>query len=173
MKLQHFEESVSDLEHARSYDPRDREITEKLREAQLELKKSKRKDYYALLEVATNSTEDIIKRAYRKKAMEWHPDRFQNENEREHATEVFKEISEAYMTLSDPEKKRRYDLGQDVDFDDFDVHESYHREHTFYDEDFDIFDVFRMYMFFGGGMGFNGGGRRGPHRSGGGRKRHR
>jgi DnaJ family protein C protein 7 len=67
LKLKKFEDAVHDLEHARNIDPRDREISEKLREAQLELKKSKRKDYYAVLEVSQDSTEDVIKRAYRKK----------------------------------------------------------------------------------------------------------
>ncbi len=63
-------------------------------------------DYYALLGVSSSSTEDEIKRAYRKVAREWHPDT----NSDPAAEERFKAVSLAYETLRDPERRRRYDM---------------------------------------------------------------
>ncbi len=65
------------------------------------------KDYYKILGVSRNATQEEIKQAYRKLALKWHPDR--NPNNRKEAEEKFKEISEAYEVLSDPEKRRIYD----------------------------------------------------------------
>lgn len=68
------------------------------------------KDYYKTLGVARNASEDEIKRAYRKLALKYHPDRNPNDSQ---AEEKFKEINEAYQVLSDPQKRSRYDqLGE-------------------------------------------------------------
>ena len=64
-------------------------------------------DYYEVLGVSRNATEQEIKSAYRKKALEHHPDR--NPEDREQAEEKFKEASQAYSILSDPQKRARYD----------------------------------------------------------------
>jgi curved DNA-binding protein len=64
------------------------------------------RDYYKVLGVERNATEDEIKRSYRKLALEHHPDRNPGNNS---AEDKFKEINEAYQVLSDPEKKGRYD----------------------------------------------------------------
>lgn len=64
------------------------------------------KDYYQILGVSKNSSQEEIKKAYRKKAMKYHPDK----NPGDAASESkFKEISEAYDVLSDPKKKQNYD----------------------------------------------------------------
>lgn len=65
-------------------------------------------DYYQTLGVARDASADDIKRAYRKLAKEWHPDRHP-ESEREEVEKKFKAISEANEVLSDPEKRKRYD----------------------------------------------------------------
>src|SRR5512138_2422347 len=69
------------------------------------------KDYYKILGVERNASEDDIRKAYRKLAMQYHPDRNPNNKE---AEEKFKEINEAYQVLSDPQKRTHYDrLGSD------------------------------------------------------------
>ena len=68
------------------------------------------KDYYKILGVERNATEEEIKRAYRKLALKYHPDRNPGD---EQAEEKFKEINEAYQVLNDAEKRARYDrLGE-------------------------------------------------------------
>uniref|UniRef100_A0A3Q3B3Z7 DnaJ homolog subfamily C member 7 n=1 Tax=Kryptolebias marmoratus TaxID=37003 RepID=A0A3Q3B3Z7_KRYMA len=113
-----------------------------LKTAQLELKKSKRKDYYKVLGVGKNATEDEIKKAYRKRALMHHPDRHsaatpevQKEEEKK-----FKEVGEAFTILSDPKKKMRYDNGHDLEDDG-----------SFDGGDFDANNIFRA--FFGGHNG--------------------
>ena len=67
-------------------------------------------DYYAILGVTPNATDDEIKRAYRELARRYHPDTNQHHPEADpDAEERFKEISQAYDTLRDPERRRRYD----------------------------------------------------------------
>lgn len=64
-------------------------------------------DYYDILGVSKNASTDEIKKAYRKAALEWHPDR--HKDDKETAEKKFKEINEAYQVLSDPKKKSMYD----------------------------------------------------------------
>jgi curved DNA-binding protein len=66
------------------------------------------KDYYAILGVPKGAAEKDIKSAYRKLARKWHPDA--NPKNAKEAEEKFKEISEAYEVLGDPEKRKKYDV---------------------------------------------------------------
>lgn len=71
-------------------------------------------DYYDVLGVARDASPEEIRKAYRKQALEWHPDRHAEGSEREEAEKRFKQVSEAYEVLSDPEKRQRYDrFGKD------------------------------------------------------------
>jgi thioredoxin 1 len=65
------------------------------------------KDYYQILSVPKNANGEEIKKAYRKLAMKYHPDR--NPGNEESANEKFKEINEAFSVLGDPEKRKQYD----------------------------------------------------------------
>jgi len=73
------------------------------------------RDYYRTLDVEKGADAKAIKSAYRRLATEWHPDKHQTATleEQKQAEEKFKEISEAYSVLSDPEKKRNYDATGD------------------------------------------------------------
>lgn len=90
-------------------------------------------NYYDLLGVAKTADEAEIKKAYRKLAMQYHPDRNPNDKA---AEEKFKKINEAYAVLSDKDKKRQYDLVGDSRF-----HQQYSSEDIFRGTDFSsIFD---------------------------------
>ena len=91
--------------------PQDGTLPKEIRSAELELKKSKRKDFYKILGVEKDATENDIKKAYRKLAIVHHPDKNPDD---ENAAGRFKEIGEAYETLSDSEKRARYDSGEDL-----------------------------------------------------------
>lgn len=64
------------------------------------------KDYYRTLGLNRNASQDEIRKAYRRLALKYHPDRNPNDSE---AEKIFKEIGEAYAILSDPEKRRTFD----------------------------------------------------------------
>ena len=70
---------------------------------------AERKDYYKILGVKKDASDDDIKKAFRKLSIKWHPDRNQGSKE---AEAKFKEIAEAYEVLSDPNKRQQYDNPQ-------------------------------------------------------------
>lgn len=122
-----------------------------------------KRDYYEVLGVEKTATADEIKKAYRKKAIQYHPDKNPGDKE---AEEKFKEAAEAYDVLSNPDKRARYDqfghagmggaagggfegFGQGMSMDDI----------------FSMFgDIFGGRGGFGGGFGFGGGGGRSSQR---------
>ncbi|KAK1263622.1 hypothetical protein QJS04_geneDACA011957 [Acorus gramineus] len=82
---------------------------------------SKPKDYYKILEVDYDATEETIRSNYIRLALKWHPDKRKDEDS---ATSRFQEINEAYKVLSDPVKRREYDAKgvlyvQDYDFNEY------------------------------------------------------
>ena len=72
---------------------------------------AEQRDYYEVLGVNKNATDDELKKAYRKVAMKYHPDRQTDKSdaEKKEAEEKFKEAAEAYSVLSDKDKRARYD----------------------------------------------------------------
>lgn len=119
MVLKQWEEAVRDLEKVKQLEPGTPGLKQRLQEAKLELKKSKRKDYYKILELPNreHSSEDEIKKAYKKQALKWHPDKHSSgeEQAKVDAEKMFKDVGEAYAVLSDPQKKERYDGGADIE----------------------------------------------------------
>ncbi|MBE0585813.1 MAG: J domain-containing protein, partial [Desulfofustis sp.] len=103
-------------------------------------------DYYETLGVPKSATADQIKKAYRKLALKYHPDKNNGSKEFENK---FKEISEAYAVLSDSEKRRQYDTYGSTGF-----HQRYSQEDIF--RNFDINDILRQFGF--RPQSFNGGG---------------
>eukprot|EP00282_Hemiselmis_andersenii_P008355 CAMPEP_0114169608 /NCGR_PEP_ID=MMETSP0043_2-20121206/33659_1 /TAXON_ID=464988 /ORGANISM="Hemiselmis andersenii, Strain CCMP644" /LENGTH=435 /DNA_ID=CAMNT_0001267081 /DNA_START=223 /DNA_END=1527 /DNA_ORIENTATION=- len=117
IQLEQYEESVQTLEAAMKLEPDSNDINARLREAKLELKKSKRKNYYKILDVAKDASEYDIKKAYKRAALKHHPDKWANctDEEKEESEKAFKDIGEAYSVLSDSEKKHKYDAGMDIE----------------------------------------------------------
>ncbi|KAM4531431.1 dnaJ homolog subfamily C member 7 isoform 3-T3 [Odontesthes bonariensis] len=151
MDTEQYEEAVRDYEKVYQTE-KTKEHKHLLKTAQLELKKSKRKDYYKVLGVNKNATEDEIKKAYRKRALLHHPDRHsgaspevQKEEEKK-----FKEVGEAFSVLSDAKKKSRYDSGQDLEDDGMNM------------RDFDANNIFKAFFGGPGGFSFEGNSSSGP-----------
>ena len=69
-----------------------------------------KRDYYDILGVDRNASDDDLKKAYRKQARQHHPDLQTGDSQKKVAEEKFKEINEAYETLSDQDKRKRYDM---------------------------------------------------------------
>jgi len=105
--------------------------------------------FYEILDVAPTATDAELKKAYRKLALKFHPDK----NKAEDAEEKFKKISMAYETLADPKKREVYDKGGEEA-----LKGGGGSGHDFHSP-MDIFD-----LFFGGGGGRRGGGPRGPRK---------
>ena len=101
---------------------------------------AEQKDYYEILGVSKDASDDDIKKAYRKLAMKYHPDRWTNgtEEEKKDAEQKFKEIAEANEVLSDPQKRQMYDNGG-------------------FEFNADGFDPFEMFRNMAGGFGGFGG----------------
>jgi molecular chaperone DnaJ len=124
---------------------------------------SSKRDYYEVLGIQKNASKEEIKNAYRKLALQYHPDR----NKEPTAEEKFKELSEAYAVLSDDEKRKRYDIYGHVGAEEAFRGSEANFEEIFRDAGFggfrDIFDQLfgRRGGFFGDDLfsfGFGGGG---------------
>ena len=107
-----YDESIKILRSANELFQNDKTLQDKFAKAQTALKRSKEKDYYKILGISRQATKQEIKKGYRGKAMEWHPDK--NSDNLEEAEKRFMEIAEAYEVLGDDDMRARYDRGEDV-----------------------------------------------------------
>jgi DnaJ-class molecular chaperone len=108
-----------------------------------------KEDYYKSLGVSRKATNSEIKKAYRKAALKYHPDRAKDSGlDPKLSEEKFKEISEAYSVLSDPEKRNQYDQFGHSGFSQFGGRGGFRM-------DIDPFEIFSQFF---GGRGFNRGG---------------
>ncbi|KAK4548587.1 hypothetical protein LTR36_009497 [Oleoguttula mirabilis] len=106
-----WDEAVRAYKGIQEQSPEEPGIAKEIKNAEMELKKSKRKDYYKLLGIEKDATDQEIKKGYRKLAVIHHPDKNPGNPE---AEEKFKDIQEAHETLIDPQKRERYDSGIDL-----------------------------------------------------------
>ncbi|XP_047958436.1 dnaJ protein P58IPK homolog [Salvia hispanica] len=111
--VEDWEGAVADLKSAAEKSPQDMNIREVLMRAERSLKLSQRKDWYKILGVSKTASISEIKKAYKKLALQWHPDK--NVDNREEAEAKFREIASAYEILGDEDKRTRFDRGEDID----------------------------------------------------------
>lgn len=115
-QLENFEDALRDYNTVKQKDPNYTEIDNIIRFAQSEAKKAKRKDYYKILDIEKSANDQEIKKAYRKMALKWHPDKnSESEESKLQAEKKFKDIAEAYAILTDATKRQQYDSGMDIE----------------------------------------------------------
>ncbi|KAJ3783348.1 hypothetical protein GGU10DRAFT_361198 [Lentinula aff. detonsa] len=116
LALENYEQAIRDFQNAVEEAQKDgstterdvRELRAELKKAEAALKRSKTKDYYKILGVHRDCTDVDIKKGYRKESLKHHPDKGGDE-------EKFKLVVEAHSVLSDPQRRARYDMGEDED----------------------------------------------------------
>eukprot|EP00760_Papus_ankaliazontas_P016893 PhM_4_TR16922/c0_g1_i1/m.30015/K09527/DNAJC7; DnaJ homolog subfamily C member 7 len=113
--LDDHESAVKDFQAAMKLDPDDRDLQHEARSAEHKLVRENSKDYYEILGVGRTASERELKVKYRELSLRWHPDKCMSyaEEERQAAERKFKNVCEAYTTLSDAQKRREYDLKLD------------------------------------------------------------
>ncbi|PPQ76436.1 hypothetical protein CVT24_013314 [Panaeolus cyanescens] len=116
LHLEKFDAAIADFKSAiqqaqgdgSALDNDVRNLKSELKKAEAALKRSKTKDYYKILGVSRECNEADIKKAYRRESLKHHPDKGGDE-------EKFKLVVEAHAVLSDPQRRERYDMGEDED----------------------------------------------------------
>ncbi|EGC32401.1 hypothetical protein DICPUDRAFT_89239 [Dictyostelium purpureum] len=108
-----YQKALNDYNKAREFKPNDQQVHEGIRRAQKAQKMEKRKDYYKILGIPKTASNEEVKKAFKKLAIKNHPDKSKHED-KEKAEKMYMEINEAYEALKDEEKRRRYDMGEDL-----------------------------------------------------------
>ncbi|GMT33095.1 hypothetical protein PFISCL1PPCAC_24392 [Pristionchus fissidentatus] len=108
-----YDEAIEDYRKAVSSHEGDRRAKEGLEKAERQKKQAGKRDYYKILGVKRNANKREITKAYRKLAHKWHPDNFGDDKEKKKAEAKFIDIAAAKEVLSDDEKRRQFDMGED------------------------------------------------------------
>jgi len=108
-----FEGAIADLRKAGEFEENSQRIRQRLQKAERLLKQSKKRNYYKILGLPRTCTKKDVNKAYRTLAMQWHPDKFSDEEEKKVAEAKFMDIAAAKEVLSDPEKRQKFDNGED------------------------------------------------------------
>jgi DnaJ family protein C protein 7 len=114
MDMKMYEEACYDYQQVKEKEPSFPGIKNLIDVAKKEEKKSKKRDYYAILGVEKDANEIQIKKAYKKLAIKYHPDKNSSSEEAQKLAEkTFRDVSDAYTVLSDPKKRNQFDNGMD------------------------------------------------------------
>lgn len=108
-----FDEAVNDYRTALEKEEDFQRAKEGMQRAQKLQKQAKKRDYYKILGVKRTASKKEINKAYKKLAMQWHPDKFQGEEDKKVAEKKFMDIAAAKEVLMDEELRRKYDNGED------------------------------------------------------------
>ncbi|XP_054159835.1 dnaJ homolog subfamily C member 3-like [Oppia nitens] len=107
-----YERALNDFKRAHQIDEHSSRAEEGIKRTQKLEKQSKKRDYYKILGVPRNANKREITKAYRRLAMQWHPDQYQGD-EKKMAEKKFIDIASAKEVLTDPEKRQKFDNGED------------------------------------------------------------
>ncbi|XP_034936993.1 dnaJ homolog subfamily C member 3 [Chelonus insularis] len=108
-----YDDAIRELKSALEIDSHFSRAKELLQTAQQRQKMSESRDYYKILGVSRNAPKKEIVKAYRKAAQKWHPDNFQEGEEKKRAQKKFIDIAAAKEVLTDDEKRAKFDRGED------------------------------------------------------------
>ncbi|KAF9035604.1 hypothetical protein BJ165DRAFT_1533588 [Panaeolus papilionaceus] len=155
LHLENFDAAIADFKSAiqqaqgdgSALDNDVRSLKAELKKAEAALKRSKTKDYYKILGVPRDCNEAEIKKGYRRESLKHHPDKGGDE-------EKFKLVVEAHAVLSDPQRRERYDLGEDEDG----MNDGGMGGMGGFGGGMSPMDLQEIFAQFGGGHGFGGGG---------------
>merc|ERR1712137_1019589 len=123
-KLGNWNEAIADFTHVLQKQPNNHRMRQKIQGVQNAKKIAERKDYYKILGVSRDASSRQVKTSFRKLALQWHPDKHSGEG-LEKANAMFHDINEAYDVLSNPEKRGRYDRGEEVEPDQQQRHQGF------------------------------------------------
>eukprot|EP00117_Sycon_ciliatum_P021322 scpid55139/ scgid18723/ DnaJ homolog subfamily C member 3; Interferon-induced, double-stranded RNA-activated protein kinase inhibitor; Protein kinase inhibitor of 58 kDa len=107
-----FQDAINDFQAATKIEGHPQQADEGLQRAQKLLKQSQKRDYYKILGVKRSCTKGEVIKAYRRKAMKWHPDHYKGKDKKL-AEKMFIDIAAAKEVLTNPEKRAKFDQGED------------------------------------------------------------
>merc|ERR1719195_1629821 len=108
-----YDEAVNDYRRALELDENFGRAKDGMATAQKRQKQASKRDYYKILGVRRNAGKKEINKSYRKLAQKWHPDNFQDEDDKKKAEKKFMDIAAAKEVLSDDEMRQKFDRGED------------------------------------------------------------